>query len=261
MDCERLAQLILKPRPWINISGRFWGDWSNVRPLIQESDLRRESFSWGNKAENLIWWHGLSHWAKLSQTAMVGISPCVCPPFFSFIFCYSALSFPSVFLPSFPYIGLTHSLMHARTHKQLHIHKVISCESCLAMTLTSLQSLLGSFTAEITSFCLEEYRVSYLFSCLHTCNSPIPLCLFLLSTPTSVHPFVFPIYQPTPEYTHKHTHIYRWFSGLLCTDGYGSIALGKRITLSTFCWIADVMSIHSTAVAIDGAELAALMNR
>lgn len=258
MDCERLARLILKPWPWINISGRCRGDWSNVRPPYTGKWPEAREFGWGNKAENLIWWHGLSHWAKLSQTAMVGISLCVCLPFFSFIFCCSALSFLSVFLPSSPYVGLTHSLMHARTHKQL---QVISCESCLAMTLTSLQSLLGSFAAEITSFCLEEYRVSYLFSCLHTSNSPIPLCLFLLSTPTSVHPFVFPIYQPTPEYTHTHTRIYRWFSGLLCTDGYGSIALGKRITLSTFCWIADVMSIHSTAVTIDGAELAALMNR
>lgn len=33
-------------------------------------------FGWGNKAENLIWWHGPSHRAKLCQTEKV--APCVC---------------------------------------------------------------------------------------------------------------------------------------------------------------------------------------
>lgn len=184
------------------------------------------------------------------------MSECVCfPPRHLSSSASSLQPSPLFFSLLIVHIRLKHT--HKHTHTQLHIHKVISCEPCLAMTLTSLQSLLGSFTGEVTSFCLQEYRVSYLFGCLHTSKTLIPFSLFLLSTHIFAHLFFFPISQPTPKYTHTT----RWFSGVLCTDGYGSIALGKRITLSTFCWIADVMSIHSTVVAANGVELAAVMNR
>lgn len=127
-------------------------------PFLPESDLRQE-FGWGNKAENLIWWHGPSHWEKPLQTLKV---------------CWPRLS-TLLYQTSFPLYALdqadTLQRIPTHAHTSLHIHKVISW--VLSMTLTSLQSLLASFAEEVTSFCLKEYRVSHLFGRPHASDTSV----------------------------------------------------------------------------------------
>lgn len=126
---------------------------------------------------------------------------CVSPPFSSSICCY-ALSFLFIYLPSFLYIRLTHSLVWANTHKQVRIHKVISCESCLAMALTSL-AFIGQLH-QSALICLEEHRVSYLFGCTLP-TALYPSLFFPTVHPRLSPPICFPnisTHQPPPEYTH-----------------------------------------------------------
>lgn len=133
-------------------------------------------------------------------SAKVGISLCVSSFFLFHILLFHSLF---VFIPSFPYIRLTHSLTCARTHKQLHIHKVISCESSYDLNL-------------IAEFIGQLYRRSNLIL-----PGGIQSQLFVwlpahpytpLSFPT-VHPHLCPpicfpnisTLPPTPEYTHTST--------------------------------------------------------
>lgn len=75
----------------------------NAYGFIQKSDLRPES---RNKAENLIWWHRLSHRDQLGQTAELGV-------------CFALVSFSS-------FSHCTWGL-----HKQANAHT--RCESHLAL--------------------------------------------------------------------------------------------------------------------------------
>lgn len=129
---------------------------------------------------------------------------CVSPPFSSSICCY-ALSFLFIYLPSFLYIRLTHSLVWANTHKQFRIHKVISLWVLSSYGL-NLISVYWAASPEYPH--LPGGTQSQLFVWLHTSNSPIPLSLssYCPPPPLSTHLFSQYFNPPTTPWVYTHTH-------------------------------------------------------